>query len=573
MASLSVVAKRLAAAYPDAHKNRGLLVRTLIGLAVGNIRPALLVLLAAVGLVLLIACANVANLSLARAAARRREVAIRTALGAERSRLVRQLLTESGLLSVVGGAVGLLVAWVGLRALLGMSATVLPRSETIGLEASVLLFATAVSLATGIVVGIVPALRASRPDLRSDLAEGAGKATASVARHRTLRGLIAGEIALSVVLLTGAGLVIRSFVALLEVDPGFDTRRVLTFSVAAPSRTIVDSLRYAQFYGPILDRLRALPGVRAAGMTSVLPVAGGPTDRFFQILGRPVETEVGRIPDAEFRVISSDYFHAFGIRLLRGREFSSLDTENSTNVVIVNEELVRRYFPNDEPIGQRIRIGDEPLTIVGVVRAVREIGLDERLLPEFYVPAIQSRESTGAMTFVVSTTGAPGALSQSVRDVVRAVAPQQPVYGVATMSSVVSESLGNRRLLLTLLGLFAGLALLLSAAGVYGVMSYGVTQRRREIGIRIALGAKFGDVTGMVLRDVAGVAGVGVGVGVVVALMVARVMTKVLYGVSAYDALTYVAVPFVIAAVAMVAGAVPALRAARTDPLIAMRTE
>jgi predicted permease len=273
------------------------------------------------------------------------------------------------------------------------------------------------------------------------------------------------------------------------------------------------------------------------------------------------------------RVISSDYFRAFGIRVLDGREFTNRDDDRSERVIIVNEELVRRYFPGQNPIGQRIEKSGPPMTIVGVVRAVREVALDEGLLPEFYVPASQTTEASGAMNFVVSTSGEPDRLAQEARNVVRSVVPQQPVYGLATMQSIVRDSLGNRRLLLTLLALFAGFALVLSAAGVYGVMSYGVTQRRREIGIRIALGAKFGDVTGMVLRDVLGVAAIGLGVGVVASLGLARVLRSVLYGVSAYDALTYVVVLAAIGGVALIAGAVPALRAARTDPTLAMRSE
>jgi len=441
-------------------------------------------------------------------------------------------------------------------------------------ERGVLTFAALVSLATGIGVGLVPALRATRSDLRADLSDAAGRSSASAARHRTLKGLIVGEIALSVVLLTGAGLVIRSFVALLDVDAGFNAENVLTFNIGAPAGTIPDSLRYTQFYSPILERLRSLPGVRSAGMTNVLPVAGGTTDRFFQITGRPVETEIVRRPDAELRVVSADYFRTLGIRVLAGREFNNEDTDKSPRVILVNEELVRRYFPGESPIGQHIEISEGvPLTIVGVVRAVREIGLDQKLLPEFYVPATSAREGMGAMTFVISTTSDPAALAKQVRETVRSTAPQQPVYAMATMRTIVRKSLGDRRLLLTLLGLFAGLALVLSAAGVYGVMSYGVTQRRREIGIRIALGAKFRDVTGMVLREVAGVAALGVGLGVLAAVLCTRVLTSVLYGVGVYDVMTYVAVPVVIAVVALIAGAVPAMRAAQTDPLIAMRTE
>jgi predicted permease len=451
---------------------------------------------------------------------------------------------------------------------------VLPRSETIGIEGSVLAFAIAMSLVTGLGVGIVPALRATRSDLRADLSDAAGRSSASVARHRTLRGLIVGEIALSVVLLTGAGLVIRSFVALLSVDSGFDAERVLTFNAAPPARTIPDSLRYSEFYGRVLERLRALPGVRAAGLTNVLPIRGGTTDRFFAISGRPTETDINRRPDAELRIISSDYFRALGIRVLQGREFNNDDSERSPRVIIVNDELARRYFPGENPIGQRIEIAPgDPLLIIGVVRAVREVGLDRDLLPEFYVPARQWPTEIDVVSFVVSATGDPGVLGRQARDVVRSVAPRQPVFNLTTMRSVVRDSLGARRLLLTLLGLFAGLALVLSAAGVYGVMSYGVTQRRREIGIRIALGAKFGDVTGMVLRDVLGIAMLGLAIGVTVTLASARVLTSVLYGVGAYDVFTYLAALVAIGAVAILAGAVPAIRAARTDPLIAMQAE
>jgi predicted permease len=304
----------------------------------------------------------------------------------------------------------------------------------------------------------------------------------------------------------------------------------------------------------------------------MLPVQGGTTDRFFHIVGRAEETDITRRPDAELRLVSSQYFRALGIRILDGREFTDQDMPRTEPVAIVNDELVRRYFPGENPIGQRLEgFGPTPVTIVGVVRSVREIGLDRELLPEFYVPATQMAYDIGDMAFVVSSAGDLGVLAPQVRDVVRGIAPQQPVYRLATMSGVVRDSLGSRRLLLMLLGLFAGLALVLSAAGVYGVMSYGVTQRQREIGIRIALGAKFGDVTGMVLRDVATVAAIGIGAGVAAAFAFARVMTSVLYGVGAYDAVTFVAVPVVIAVVALVAGAVPAIRAARVDPLVAMR--
>jgi putative ABC transport system permease protein len=571
MAGLATLSQRLAVEFPVTNKGRGLLVRGAISGAVGAVRPALLVLLAAVGLVLLIACANVANLTLVRAAGRRREVAIRTALGAERSRLIRQLLTESALLAVLGGALGLVVAWWGLHALLGASRSILPHHDQISMQSSVLIFATIVSLVTGLGVGLVPAVRASQPDLRGDLSDGAGKSSVSSARQRTLKTLIVGEIALSVVLLTGAGLVIRSFVALTNVDAGFNPDGVIKFALGAPPGTI-DTMRYVQVFQPVAERLRALSGVRAVGMTNVLPVSGGMTDRFFNIVGKPYDNNSATARDAQYRTVSPDYFRTMGIQFVRGRDFSEQDTRHTPPVTIVNEELVRRFFPGENPIGQQIDMGG-PMTIVGVVRAVREVGLDNDLLPEFYVPVAQRSEGTSTLTFVVSTSGDPSTLSTAVRDAVRSVVPQQPIYGLATMRAVLRDSLGTRRLLLMLLGLFAGLALLLSAAGVYGVMAYGVAQRTREIGIRIALGASAGETAAIVLRDVAAVAALGLLVGIAAAVGASRLITSVLYGVGALDVVTFVSVPMVIGVVAFMAGAIPAWRATRIDPLIAMRSE
>ncbi len=572
MAGLATLAQKNAILYPQTDKGRGLLARSVVGGAVGAVRPALLVLLAAAGLVLLIACANVANLTLVRAAGRRREVAIRTALGAERSRLIRQLLTESALLSLAGGALGLAVGWWGLHLLLGASANVLPRRDAIGIEGGVLAFTMLVSFLTGLGVGLVPALRTSNPDLRGDLSDSAGKTSASAERQRTLKTLIIGEIALSVVLLTGAGLVIRSFIALTNVDAGFNPDGLTTFSAAAPP-SMADSLWYPQVFRPIADRLRALPGVRAVGMTNLLPISGGQTDRFFNIVGKPYDNNSATARDAQRRVIGRDYFRAMGIRVVSGRDFTEQDTRQAAPILIVNDELVRRFFPGENPIGRQLDFGGPHITIVGVVRAVRETGLDNDVLPEFYLPASQASDFTAAMTFVVSSSGDEGAVAAAIRQVVHAIIPQQPIYGMATMHSVLRSSLGNRRLLLMLLGLFAGLAIVLSAAGVYGVMSYGVTQRTREIGIRIALGARTSETAGLVLRDVAGVAGIGVLFGVAAAIATSRLMTSVLYGIGVFDPMTFLSVPVLIGLVALIAGAVPAWRAARVDPLIAMRAE
>jgi putative ABC transport system permease protein len=571
-ADLARITSRIAQEFPESQKNRGALAVSLAGNIVGKVRPALLVLLGAVGLVLLIACANVANLLLARAAGRRREIAIRTALGAARMRLLRQLLTESIVLAVTGGMLGLAVAEWGLHSLVRLAADSLPRSESVGLNGRVLLFATIVSLATGFIFGIVPALRASRTDLREDLSESAGRTSASRRQNRTLDALIVGEIALSLVLLVGAGLVIRGFVSLLHIEPGFKPNGVLAFHASAPSASGADA-RYGQFYGPVLQRLRALPGVRSAAFTSMLPIQDGMMDNYFTIIGRPVPA-INEHPDAELRVVSSDYFRTLGISVVAGREFTDADGAGAPPVVLINEELAHRYFPTDDPVGKQIDPGNGVAsTIVGVVKSVRQMSLDQEPHAEFYIDAAQAPHYLGVMAFVLSTRGAPETFVTSVRNAVRAVAPQQPVYRIATMNAVIANSLATRKLVLVLLTIFAGLALALSAAGVYGVMSYGVSQRTREIGIRMALGARAGDVTGMVMRDAAKIVGAGVGIGILGAALLTRLLQSLLYDVGAHDPLTFAVVPVLIVVTALLASALPAWRAARVDPLTATRAE
>lgn len=569
---LAALARQLEIAYPATNKGRTLLVRGVMGRIVGSVRPALLNLFAAAGLVLLIACANVGNLALVRGIARRREIAIRTALGAERLRVVRQLITENALLGAVGGALGLALSWFTLRVLMGSTAGILPRREGIGLDFGALAFAMGLSILTGIVVGLLPALGVSRRSLHSDLSDGAARTSASGARRRLLETFVGVEIVLSVLLLAGAGLAIRSFSALLSVDPGFATEGILTFAINAPPRAMDDTSLNARFYLPIRDRLARIPGVRGAAMISTLPVAGGTTDRFFQIVGKPADTDPMTRPDGEIRVISDGYFRAMGIPIVAGREFTEADVPTSPRVAIINNELAKRFFAGEDPIGQSIEIRTgEPRRIVGVVRSVREVGLDQPARAEFYLPVTQSRENDAAMSFVLATARAPETVVGDVRDAVQSLAPRQPIYQLATMRSVVHASLGRQRLLYSLLGAFAILALLLAAAGVFGVMSYGVAQRRREIGIRIALGARLADVTGMVLGDAVRVIGVAIVVGLGAAFLATRAMASVLYGVSTHDVVTFVAAPLVIGIVALIAGAVPALRAGRTDPLVAMR--
>jgi predicted permease len=571
---LSAIAERLARDYPDAQKDRGIQIRTLTGVVVGRVRTALLILLGAVSLVLLIACANVANLLLARAAVRRREVAVRTALGASRSRLVQQLLTESALLAFTGGVLGIGVAKWLLSIVLSLAATSIPRGDTISLNINVLIFAAVMSMLTGIAFGLVPALRSTRTDLRADLEDVAGRGGTGKQQHRTLRTLIAAELALSVVLLVGAGLLVRGFVAVMRVDPGFNPEQVLTFHASAPY-TVPDTERYARFYGPVLERLRALPGVRAAGVTVMLPIQMTGMNGYFDIVGRPQEQDAARKPYAEFRAVSAGYFGALGIPILRGRDFDDTDTHSSHQVLIVNDEFARRYFPNGDAIGHQVLAwqGQRPSTIVGVVRSVRQSTIEEPPISEIYVNAAQRAEFLGSPAFVVSTTRANESLVNAARGAVRDVGPQQPLYQILWMTDVVSSSLRARRLNLVLLGVFAGLAGLLSGAGVYGVMSYAVTQRRREMGIRLAIGARPRNVVALILGDAAKVAAAGLVIGLGAAAALTKLMAAMLYGIGQHDPITFSGVALFVALLALVASAVPATRAARIDPLLAMRAD
>jgi putative ABC transport system permease protein len=573
-AQMLSITQRLAHDFPDEMKERGIQANTLNGVVVGRVRTPLLMLLGAVALVLLIACANVANLLLARASGRRREVAIRTALGAERFRLVRQFLTESVLLALAGGILGIAVAHWGLKAILAYAAASLPRAESVGLSGPVFAFAAIVSLVTGLGFGIVPAVRASQTDLRADLTESAGRTGTGRKHHRTLDTLIVAEIALSLVLLIGAGLLMRGFVALIDTDPGLKPDHVMTFHVSAPAGRMNDSARFTQFYGPILARLRATPGVNSAASTTLLPIQGSGWNGNFTIVGRPKETDLSREPFAEYRVISSDYFHALGIPMAKGREFSDQDALGAPAVVIVNDEFVRRYFPNEDPIGKQILPWtDKPATIVGVAHSVRQVSLDRPPASELYVPAAQTPRQLGYGTYIVDTQARPEALVPSIRNAVHDVAPEQPLFLVKSMDAVISDSLQSRKLTLSLLAIFASLAVLLSAAGVYGVMSYGVSQRQREIGIRMALGARGADVTSMVVGDAAKLAAIGVAIGLLAAFGLSRVLAGMVYGVGVHDPATFVVVAVIIAGVAIVASLVPAIRAARVDPLAAMRTD
>jgi putative ABC transport system permease protein len=571
-AQLVTVAARIEKEHPAEQTGRSVLVQPLRETLVGRVRPMLLILFGAVGLVLLIACANVANLLLARAAVRQREVAVRLALGASRARLVRQFLVESLVLAFAGAVLGLLLARWSLDALAPLAANALPVTGEFPLDGRVFGFLLGIAALSGLVFGIVPALQYSRGDVRDSLGEAGGKTTGSGRQQLFRSTLVVLEIAVSLVLLVGAGLLLRGFVRLSGTEPGLVADNVLTAHLPIPFAQLEGST--SRTFRPALEKIRALPGVRSAALVSMLPIQNAWTNSGFAIEGRP-DPLPGREPMAEIRIASPDFFQSLGIPFLRGRDFTESDGESGPPVAIVNDALVRQHFPGEEPLGQRLRLGDEALTIVGVVGSVRQAGLDRDPLPEIYFP-YAAPDAIGWLVdpvLVIRTAVPPESLADEVRAAVRSVDPALPLYDVLTMEAVIEESLAGRRLNLWLLALFAGMALVLSAAGLYGVISYLVAQRTREIGVRIALGAQKRDVLGLVMRQGAGLTGAGIALGLLGAFALTRVLESLLYGVSARDPLTYAALAAVLAAVALIATWLPARRASRVDPILAIRAE
>jgi predicted permease len=552
-------------------------VRPFLDAMVGEARLPLLVLLGAVGFVLLIACANVANLLLARAPAREREMAIRTALGARRGRLIHQLLTESVLLSLIGASLGVLFAGWGVDALIALSPESVPRLNEVVLDRRVLLFTGLVALLTGIAFGLVPAITESRPQLHDALKE--GMYGTSAGRGRLRGALVVAEVALSLVLLVGAGLMVRSFLALQRVDPGFRPDHALMVRVSLPARrdlTSADLDRFVDYYSRATSRLRQLPGVTAVGASSRVPLDGRGGDRLLDI-ENDIPRDEADMPHAQFRPATPGWFEAIGIPLLRGRAFRESDDAQAPRVVVINQAFARKYFPDRDPIGRRIRLGkltrEFPwATIVGVVGDVRAAGLHEPPRPEQYWPVAQIR-NTPALAIVVRTQGEPLALAGAVRAALAEIDPTQPLFDLQTVEQLVGTSLGQRRFTLTLMLVFGLLALVLAAVGIYGVMAYTVAQRTREIGIRVALGARPASVVGMVLQDGMKLIGLGVGIGVAGALAVTRIVASLLYGVSAADLATYLAITATLGAVGLVAIVLPALRATRVDPMLALRAD
>ncbi|MGI9105206.1 MAG: ABC transporter permease [Pyrinomonadaceae bacterium] len=573
-AELTTVASRLEQQYPETNTGLGVRLVSLHEDLVGRVRPALLVLLGAVGFVLLIACANVANLLLARAAARTREMAIRTALGASRWRVIRQLLTESLLLSLVGGGVGLLLALWGIDLLVGVSPADIPRAREIALDGRVLAFTVMVSLLTGIFFGLAPALHASKTNLNESLKEGSRGSTEGLRSNRVRSLLIVSEVALSLVLLVGAGLLIKSFLRLQQVDPGFKSKNVLTLNLSLPRIKYPEPERQKIFFREALGRMKSLPGVESIGAVNILPLSGNNRSNSFAIVGQPKPVP-GQEPEADSRVISPDYFSALGIPLSRGRAFTQRDTQTTPLVLVVNETFARRFFPGAEALGQRVVIDDDEnkaREIVGVVGDVRHEGLDSPPEPEYYEPYQQTPERS--MTFVARTNlNNPSALGGALRDALKSMDEDLYVPGMKTMDELRAGSVAERRFSTLLLGVFAGVALLLAAVGIYGVMAYSVMRRTHEIGLRIALGAQAADVLKLVVGQGMFLALVGVVVGLAASFALTRVMANLLYEVSATDPLIFAGIALLLAGVAFIACYIPARRATKVDPMIALRYE
>ena len=566
---------------------------------VGDARTALLVLLGAVSFVLLVACVNVANLLLARAAAREKELAIRASLGASRLRLVRQMIAESVPLGLLGGGCGLLLAMWGLSALESLLPASLPRHNAIEIDKRVLVFTLALSLLTTLVFGLLPAFQAARADVRGALNEGGRSGTAS-RRASRLRGLlVTAEIALAMILLVGAGLMIQSFIRLRRVDTGFDARSVVTMRMSLPVSKYPEPLNInstppaaMNFYANLLERLKAVPGVESAGVSTDLPLgAGDDWGKLFSVEGRTPPTSIDQVPSVSFSLVSEDYLKAIGISLRRGRGFDAHDNENSQPVAIINETAARRFFSNEDPLGKTIWLGPPESmlppapqgqdnhfprrTIIGVVADAKGSDLSKEAQPEVYAPYRQNKNEgwSNSMMLTVRGTGSPEKLLPAIREQVRSLDPDLPIADVATMDERLSRSVSKPRFSMMLLGMFASLALLLSAVGIYGVVAYSVTQRTHEIGIRIALGAKTSDVIKLVVNQGMMLVLIGVAIGLIGAIAVTRLMSSLLFGVGATDPLTLIGVSLLLAAVAFVACLIPARRATRVDPMVALRYE
>lgn len=579
-ADMDTLARHLAEEYPVADKDTGITLVPLKQNVVGDIQAYLLVLLAAVGFVLLIACVNVANLMLARATGRAREFAIRAALGAGRGRVIRQVLTESTLLALAGGGLGILAARWGLQAGLSVLPDVLPRVETVRLDTHVLLFTLAACLLTGLLFGLAPALRTSAQNLQETLKEG-GRGT-SAAHHRTQSAFVVAEVALALVLLAGAGLMIRSLAALWSVDPGFDPHNILAFRATFPPAKSPDAVRTT--WRQVQDNIEAIPGIQGASVTLGSFPTRGDSDLPFWLEGQPKPATVNGMKVSLFYLIQPDYVKVMKIPLLRGRFLTSADTEHAPFVIVIDSRFAQLYFPGQNPIGRRVNFDILNMTaeIVGVVGHVKQWGLDEStsspVLAQCYMSPYQLPDAlvmlmASNLGIVARTEGRPLAQVGSVRRAIHQMNSQSVVYGVGTVDSILSDSVSTRRFAMILMGVFATLALLMASVGIYGVVSYLTSRRTHEIGIRMALGAQKRDVLAMVVGHGFKLGLIGIGTGIAGSLVLTRFLAGLLYGVKPADPLTFIAVSLILTGVAIMACYIPARRAAKVDPMVALRYE
>ena len=574
-ADLQTIAAQLAKQYPDSNAGRTERAVPLQSDLVGDVRPALLVLVAAVALVLLIACANVANLFLARAATREREIAIRTALGANRFQIVRQLLIETSLLALLGGAAGLLLASWSTDALVAMGPSDIPRLNEIRVNGVVIAFTFGMAFLTSLIFGLIPALQASRPQVEQSLREASRGSTGGVRSHRLRFAFVVSQFALSLVLLVGAGLLIRSFAELRSVQPGFDARRVVTFWQALPKARYGELDQQTQFFDKLLAKLAALPGIQDAGIASPLPFTGNDQGRTFTIVGQPAPPK-GMEPAASLLTTNGSYFRTMRIPLKTGRLFEARDDKNAKPVVLINDTFARKYFPNQNPLGQRLQMGgseDGPAReIIGVVGTAKHGNLAEPDTAEFYLPFAQAPDRFSDIV-VRTSQPAPSGLERAIRRTVLELDAQQFVPAITPLSQLVSQTLSQSRFNTGLLAVFAAVAILLAAVGIYGVIAYNVAQRTKEIGIRMALGAQRRQMLLMILRQSLTMALIGIVLGLFGAFAATRLLSALLFGVGTTDLLTYGAVILLLGAAALLAGLLPARRAMKVDPVIALRYE
>src|SRR5262245_23922672 len=574
-AEMETIASSLAQQYPSTNKNWTVNVVPLPEDEVGRARTTMLLLMGAVGLVLLIACANVSSLLIARGATRRTEITIRSALGASRWRIVRQLLSESVLLASLGGGLGLLLALWGTDALLAFSPSEIPRMRTVRVDFYALGFTLAVTLLAGLIFGMLPALQAAQINLHESLKEGGRSASGSPTQKRIFGALVVSEIALALIVLVGAGLLLNSFLRLSRVEIGIQTSNLLTVEVNLPSARYSDSEDYKaqrlNFYGQVIERIRALPGVTSVGAIDSLPLGGRQRGWTFRKEGQTLAPS--ERPVAGFQIATTDYFRPMGMQIRRGRAFTESDRNGSPQVAIVNESFARQFYPNEDPLGQRIIIRDRPEAneIVGVVNDIRHFGPDKAPGPEMYVPYNQL--VAGAVPLVVRTKSEPEALIGAVQKEIRAVDREVAVGKVRTMTQMMSATLAERRFALLLLGGFASMALLLAAIGIYGVMAYAVTQRTREIGIRMALGAQAADALRLIIKQGLSLALIGVVIGLVGAFALTRLMKDLLFGVSATDPLTFIVIALLLTFIMLLACSIPARRAMKVDPMVVLHCE